>query len=332
MKLSPAVALRRLDPLEPHDLERVTCKALGVKQLPDRLPARDAFRAAHPCAVLQIDMPPVATLRQVAALMRHAGPVWLLALSLRVGAECEPMAQVLIDRKDMHAEIEFYSGFPHAYLAHMNSAWDHCRRAVPGLARDPRLRLYATLFRDFLREPEDSPAILKCWSLLEVMAAGETGAKKEMVRSLCRRLNTNPNGIFLNELYAQGEDLLDVAYRHRNCVAHEGWCQRTNSGCSSRRWSSACREARLIRIDLQFLTYGLLRDFLGLSTSWVVGPDGSRLEDRPGVYEPLRSNPHKKTSDVALKPRQWSYRADGPSSSRPAPASDGTREPKTSRA
>jgi hypothetical protein len=168
-KLSPSVSLRRLDPLEPRSWEDVTCAALGLSRLPDRLPARDAFRAAHPCAVLQIDMPPVESLRQAGLLMRRAGPCWLLALSLRVGAECEPFAQVLLDRRDAQAEIEFYSGFAHAYIAHMNSAWDHARRIVPGLARDPRLRLLTGLYRDFLREPEDSPAILKDWSLLEVI-------------------------------------------------------------------------------------------------------------------------------------------------------------------
>ena len=306
-KLSPSVSLRRLNPLEPRSWEDAVRLALGLNRFPEQFPARDAFRAAHPCAVLQIDMSPVRTLSQAKLLMRHAGPCWLLALSLRVGAECEPFAQVMLDRQDARADIEFYAGFPHAYIAHMNSAWDHARRIVPGLARDPRLRLLTGLYRDFLREPEDSPAILKGWSLLEVMAAGETGGKKDMVRALCEHLGTSPNGIFLNGHYAEGEDLLDVAYRHRNCVAHDGWCYEANSRCSRQRWQGACRQARLIRVDLQFLLHGLLMDFLGLSTSWVVGPNGSHPEDRAGLYKATARDAEVQPHDFRLPARRWHF-------------------------
>lgn len=286
--LSPSVSLRRLDPLEPGSWESAVCAAVGLDRLPDQLPLRNRFRAAHPCAVLQVDLPPVASLLQARRLMEHAGPCWLLALSLRVGAECEPFAQVLIDRRGGKADVEIFSGFPHGYIVRMNTAADFARRIVPSLASDRRLRLLVGLYRDFQREFEDSPAVLKGWSLLEVMAADEPGEhKKDKVRALLERMETAPEGVFLNALYAEGEDLLDIAYRHRNCVAHEGWCHEANSRCSAKRWQSACQHARLIRMDLQLLLQGLLSDFIGTTTSWVVGPGGSALVPKPGFYRSI---------------------------------------------
>lgn len=285
--LSPAVSLRSIGSLDPQPWEHLVSTVIGRPGLATFFGGRAEYRAAHPCGVLQIELPWAPTIAKARRLLELAGPNWVFALVLRYGAAFEPFADIVVDRLNNHVDMRFVTGFPHPFIFHMNTAASYVHRVMPALLGDPKMRLFIGLLRDFIREPEDSPAILKGWTLLEVMAGDEPGSRKEnKVRSLCARLNTAPDAaIFLAGRYAPGDDLLAAAYRHRNCVAHEGWCHPENRRCSQDRADSPCRLARPLRADLQLFLFGLVADYVGATTSAEIGPEGARLVDKPGVLE-----------------------------------------------
>jgi hypothetical protein len=283
--LSPSVTLRPLGSLDPQPWEQLLSQAIGRPGLATYLGGRSEYKAAHPCGVLQIELPPVHTIAQARTLLDKAGPNWVLALALRFGAAFEPFADAVVDRLANHIDLTYVSGFPHPFFFHMNTTADYVRRVMPGLVSDPKMRLFVVLLRDFIREPDDSPAILKGWTLLEVMSIDEPGSRKEAkVRDFCERMNVAASPIFTAGRFAEGDDLLAAAYRHRNCVAHEGWCRTDNRRCSEEKSKSPCRLARPLRADLQLFLFGLITDFLGATTYAEIGAEGVRLVDQPGAF------------------------------------------------
>jgi len=295
--LSPSVSVRPIGSLDPQPWERLVSTVIGRPGLATYFGGRAEYRAAHPCGVLQIELPSVPTIAKARMLLERAAPSWVLALVLRFGATFEPFADVVVDRINNRVDMCFVTGFPHPHFFHMNTTAAYVRRVMPGLLADPKMRLFVGLLRDFIREPDDSPAILKGWTLLEVMASDEPGRGKEQkVRSLCRRMNVAPDAIFLAGRYAPGDDLLAAAYRHRNCVAHEGWCRPDNQRCRQDRADSPCRLARPLRADLQLFLFGLVADYLGATTSAAISPDGVRLVDKAGLFEPAVRSPHTRDS------------------------------------
>lgn len=284
--LSPFASVRPLGPLDPEPWETMVSNAVGMTGLLTFMGDRAEYHAAHPCGVLQVELPPVTSIAQARTLFEFAGQHWLLALVLRFGATFEPIADVVVDRARNDVDMRFFTGFAHAHLIHMNATSHYIRRVMPNLLREPKMRLFVVLLRDFLGEPEDSPAILKGWLLLEVMASEEPGTKKEpKVRSLCDRLNLVPDAVHLAGKYAPGDDLLAAAYRHRNCIAHEGHCNPQNCRCDEENARSPCGMARPLRLDLQLFLFGLVADYLGATTAAAFGPEGVQLVDTPGLFD-----------------------------------------------
>jgi hypothetical protein len=100
--------------------------------------------------------------------------------------------------------------------------------------KHPLLGVYLSLYGDTVAYSDTlvtdislETRLLKTWSLLETMALSEPPRhKKSKVKSLFNRcqIGTHPdyNG-------HKGQDLLDVAYKWRNIIAHSGGCQAASS-------------------------------------------------------------------------------------------------------
>lgn len=94
---------------------------------------------------------------------------------------------------------------------------------------DPALRAYLSLFADTVAfadtmttDIELETQVLKTWALLETLADQEKGSKKQKVKALFDRYSVSTHPNFHNE---RGKDLIDVAYKWRNIIAHCGSCK-----------------------------------------------------------------------------------------------------------
>ncbi|GEM_PF-4022171 len=94
---------------------------------------------------------------------------------------------------------------------------------------DPLLGAYLRLYADsvsysdtLIDELDLEKRLFKTWSLLEAMAAEEPGTGKAKVKSLFSRHQLSTMPAYKGN---EGLDLLDVAYKWRNIVVHNGSCR-----------------------------------------------------------------------------------------------------------
>jgi hypothetical protein len=92
----------------------------------------------------------------------------------------------------------------------------------------PLLRIYLALYADavaysdtLITDVSRETRLMKTWSLLEAMALLEAGSKKQKVKALFHRYGVST---YSNYRGHAGEDLLDIAYKWRNVIAHCGGC------------------------------------------------------------------------------------------------------------
>jgi len=97
---------------------------------------------------------------------------------------------------------------------------------------DSLLRTYLRLFADsvsysdtLIDEPALETRLFKTWALLEAMAADEPGRKKAKVKSLFARYEISRMPGYKGH---EDLDLLDIAYKWRNIVVHNGSCRAAN--------------------------------------------------------------------------------------------------------
>jgi hypothetical protein len=91
------------------------------------------------------------------------------------------------------------------------------------------LQVYLSLYADTLAYSDTlvtdvslETRLIKTWSLLEAMALSESGFKKQKVKSLLKRYGIP---MFPNYHDHLGQDLIDLAYKWRNVIAHCGGCK-----------------------------------------------------------------------------------------------------------
>ncbi|MHB9003912.1 MAG: hypothetical protein ACYC6C_07585 [Coriobacteriia bacterium] len=163
-------------------------------------------------------------------------------------------------------------------LAQRPSLQEYYGLAVQIVAVDRMTRLLLSLFQDFMRDMHADNAILRAWALLESLGQivpesevkGETaGRVPRRVRLALERMGVHKTDFSVAELDAKyaasGQDTVTAVYQRRNCLAHEGSCNRANSRCSEAKYrDGACREVERLRDDLewliQFALYGYVRN------------------------------------------------------------------------
>jgi len=132
---------------------------------------------------------------------------------------------------------------------------------------DHRTRLLLSLFQDFMRDMHSDNAILRAWALLESLSqlipesevkdevAGRAPKRVRLALSLLGVHRTDFSVADLRDKYAaSGQDTVAAAYQRRNCLAHEGVCDQSNSHCSRAKFADgACREVERLRDDLEWL-------------------------------------------------------------------------------
>lgn len=283
LDFSQLVTLRPLGTLPEDSWTTLITRIPLIKSVTLPSNTQREFQLTHPCAMLSVWLPGAETLAEAATVFDGCAAAHVLAVALWLSAPCEPIASLVVDSTANEALPRFWGTRPLLITVPAGSAPDYLERIVPGLQADPHMMLLVGMYRDFLLEPHDSPAIVKAWTLLEVASANELGRSVlDKVRHLCTRLNVATDGAVLREVYeSSGRDLVKATLLHRNCIAHQGWCNPKSEGCRR----SPCRLANLLRLDLQMFLSPFLMDYLGVNGWAVVGPDGVEYESPDGLYE-----------------------------------------------
>jgi hypothetical protein len=106
---------------------------------------------------------------------------------------------------------------------------DVVTRLVEKAQRHPLLQMYLSLYADAVSHTDTlvtsvsiETRLLKTWALLEAMAFSEKGSKKQRVKALFKRYDQSPYPDYHGH---KGLDLLDLAYKWRNVIAHCGGCK-----------------------------------------------------------------------------------------------------------
>jgi hypothetical protein len=119
--------------------------------------------------------------------------------------------------------------------------YDHIRK-------NESFRFYVKLFNEALREKNPDFRLFKIWALLEAMSLKFKGGSKKRIRELFDYYHHAKGAKEYD-----GHDFIDLANRHRVCIAHFGGCRPgQNSDCDSRyKW---CKKATISgRVNFDFL-------------------------------------------------------------------------------
>lgn len=129
----------------------------------------------------------------------------------------------------------------------------------------PLFRVYLALYADttaysdsMVTEISIETRLLKLWSLLEALAHAENAKrKKEKVRILIERNNLDlfPN---YNDF---GEDLIDIVYKWRNIIAHDGGCNAATSESDKKFCQDVSEVHKQILDDFDWLVRSLLENY-----------------------------------------------------------------------
>lgn len=132
------------------------------------------------------------------------------------------------------------------------------------MVTDDRLKLYISLFNDADRERNPLFRFVKFWTQLEAMALqyAKGKSKKEKVRALFEHFQ-----ISTGEKTYDGHDYLDIAYKVRNRVAHEGKAEIRQDDPS---WlTQALKESSQILNWLEHTTAFVIRRYIAEKTARV---------------------------------------------------------------